>query len=76
MIYNIVGDLLLLSDYRLDRWLLRYSQKSGNGSGGGGVSGNSGSLLITQKSTHSPKKCPLDLAYSFTVSPPMNGIFE
>jgi len=33
------------------------------------------SLLKTRKSTHNPKKCPLDPAYSFTVSPPMNEIF-
>jgi len=36
MIDNIVADHLLLSDYQLERWLSRYSQKSG-----GGVSGNS-----------------------------------
>ena len=44
MIDNIVADHLLLSDYRLERWLLRYSQKSGDGSGGGGGGGNSSSL--------------------------------
>jgi len=43
MIDNTVGDHLLLSDYRLERWLLRYSQKSGDGSGGGG--GGNGSLV-------------------------------
>ena len=39
MIDNIVADYHLLSDYRLERWLLRYSQKSGDGSGGGGGGG-------------------------------------
>jgi len=44
MIDNIVANHLLLSDYRLERWLLRYSQKSADGGGGGG-GGNSGSLV-------------------------------
>jgi transposase InsO family protein len=45
MIDNIVADHLLLSDSRLERWLLRYSQNSGDGSGGGGGGQNSGSLV-------------------------------
>jgi len=36
MIDNIVADHLLVSDYRLEHWLLKYPQKSGDGSGGGG----------------------------------------
>jgi len=39
MIDNIVATHLLLSDYRLERWLLRYPQKSGDGSGSGGGGG-------------------------------------
>ena len=47
MIDNIVADHLLLSDYRLECWLLRYSQKSCDGSGGGGsrYSGSQKSML-------------------------------
>jgi hypothetical protein len=41
MIENILADHLLLSDSRLKRWLLRYSQNSGDG----GAGGNSGSLV-------------------------------
>jgi len=37
MIDNILADHLQLSDSRLERWLLRYSQNSGDGSCGGGV---------------------------------------
>jgi len=44
MIDNIVENHLLLSDYRLERWLLRYSQKSADGGGGGG----SENSVITQ----------------------------
>jgi hypothetical protein len=42
MIDNILADHLLLSDSRLERWLLRYSQKGGDD---GGAGGNSGSLV-------------------------------
>jgi len=37
MIDNILADHLLLSDSRLEHWLLRYSENSGEGSGGAGV---------------------------------------
>ena len=47
MIDNIVANHLLLSDYGLDRWLLSYSQKSGDGSGGDGGCENS-RLLVTK----------------------------
>jgi len=40
MMDNIVADHLLLSDYRLERWLSRYPQKSGGGGGGGGGGGD------------------------------------
>jgi len=39
MIDKIVADHPLLSDYRLERWLLMYPQKSSDGSGGGGGGG-------------------------------------
>jgi hypothetical protein len=41
MIDNILADHLLLSDSRLERWLLRCSQKGGDD----GAGGNSGSLV-------------------------------
>ena len=41
---NILADHLLLSDSRFERWLLRYSQKGGDGSGGGGVGGGVGGV--------------------------------
>jgi len=36
MIDNILADRLLLSDSRLEHWLWRYSENSGEGRGGAG----------------------------------------
>jgi hypothetical protein len=57
MIDNILADHLLLSDSRLERWLLRCSQKGGDD----GAGGNSGSLVTKVQMEKKNLAAPIQL---------------
>jgi len=64
---NFLADHLLLSDARMEHWLLRYSQDSSNGSAGGsGVVMLVGWVKVPQKLQHR-------VSSSVTCTPPGDG---